>query len=110
MFAEQVSDVFIVDTSGLPSLIPAPLSEYVDYGDCIVREVIRDGGSGRTIHRRTIRKDTEEYRRPLSKATTRGDRIRHWWFYAAIITSDTIAASSISVLVYYLILTVHPGS
>jgi hypothetical protein len=67
MFAEQVSDVFVVDSSGLPSLIPTPLSEYVDYGDCIVREVIRDGGSGRTIHRRTIRKDTEEYRKAVEQ-------------------------------------------
>jgi hypothetical protein len=48
MFAEQVSDVFIVDTSGLPSLIPRPLSEYVDCGDCIVREVIRTTDRTRT--------------------------------------------------------------
>jgi hypothetical protein len=60
MFAEQVSDDFVVDMSGLPSLSPTPLTEYVDCGECIVHEVVRDSGGGRTRHRRIIRKDSED--------------------------------------------------
>ena len=67
MFADQVSDDFVVDTSGLPSLIPTPLSEYVDCGNCIVREVIRTTDRTRTIFRRTIRKDSEEYRKAVEQ-------------------------------------------
>jgi hypothetical protein len=56
MFAEQVSDDFVVDMSGLPSFSPTPLAEYVDCGDCIAREVIRTNEGTRTIFRRVIRK------------------------------------------------------
>jgi hypothetical protein len=67
MFAEQASDDFVVDMSGLPSIYPTPLSEYVDCGDRIVREVIRTTDRTRTIFRRTIRKDSEEYRKAVQQ-------------------------------------------
>lgn len=64
-FAAQVSDDFVLDLSGLPSLLPTPFNEYADDGDCIVHELIRDCGSGRTRYRTIIRKDSEEYRKSI---------------------------------------------
>ena len=67
MFAERVSDDAIVDMSGLPSSFPTPLTEYVDCGDCIAHEVIRTNEGTRTIFRRVIRKDSEEYRKAVEQ-------------------------------------------
>ena len=68
MFAEQVSDDFVVDMSGLPSCFShTPLAEYVDCGDRIVHEVVRTNEGTRTIFRRTIRKNSEEYRRAVEQ-------------------------------------------
>ena len=67
MFAERVSDDLGVDMSGLPSLIPTPLAEYADRGDHIEHEVIRNNEGTRTIYRRVIRKDSEEYRKAVEQ-------------------------------------------
>jgi len=53
--------------SGLPNLFLTPLTEYVDCGDSIVHEVIRTNEGTRTIFRRVIRKDSEEYRKAVEQ-------------------------------------------
>jgi hypothetical protein len=65
MFAERVLDDSIVDMSGLPALFPTPLAEYADRGDHIEHEVIRTHDGQRTIFRRVIRKDSEEYEKSI---------------------------------------------
>ena len=65
MFAERVLDDSIVDMSGLPALFPTPLAEYADRGDHIEHEVIRTNDGKRTIFRRVIRKDSEEYEKSI---------------------------------------------
>jgi hypothetical protein len=64
---ERVPETFILDVSGLPTLLPTPLTEYVDRGDSIVNEVIRMNEGSRTIFRRVIRKGSEEYRKALEQ-------------------------------------------
>jgi hypothetical protein len=54
-----------------PSLLPTPINEYTDEGDCIVHELIRGGGSG---GQDIIRKDSEEYRKAVEKTTTRTEQ------------------------------------
>ena len=68
MLAEQPLYDFIVDMNGLPVCFPTPLTEYVDCGDCITHEVTRTTDSGkRTMFRRVIRKDSEEYRKAVEQ-------------------------------------------
>jgi hypothetical protein len=67
IFAERVLDDTVVDMSGLPALFPTPLAEYVDRGDYIEHEVIRINNGKRTIFRRVIRKDSEEYKKSVER-------------------------------------------
>ena len=67
MFAKRVLDDTIVDMSGLPALFPTPLAEYADRGDYIEHEVIRINNGKRTIFRRVIRKESEEYEKSIER-------------------------------------------
>jgi hypothetical protein len=67
MFTKRVLDDSIVGTSRLPSLFPTRLAEYADRGDYIEHELIRINDGKRTIFRRVIRKDSEEYQKALEQ-------------------------------------------
>jgi hypothetical protein len=67
LFGERVSDDVVMDMSGLPSPFPTSLAEYVDCGCYIAHEVTCTNEGKRTIFRRTIRKDSEEYQKALAQ-------------------------------------------
>jgi hypothetical protein len=67
MFAKRVLDDTVVDMSGLPTLFPTPLVEYMDRGDYIEHEVIRTNNGTRTIFRWIIRKESREYEKAIEQ-------------------------------------------